>query len=170
MLFCCGLKNKEYCILNKQFSKQEREALSTVIIQQMKLAGMYGQPLSHELSSFPYNDTIANDFFPIKYLVMRDKTTLINPNGEGSVTVLQPERFISDAILDLGGQEKIKIKRRTRDSEINIPEHFQKIGAKDLPDSIDDVDDAILEQIIICEATGRPFRIIAPELNFYRTY
>ena len=170
MLFCCGLKNKEYCILNKQFSKQEREELSDAIIKNMKLAGMYGQPLPHELSRFPYNDTVANDLFPIKSVVIGDQIKIINPNGEGIVTVLQPDMFISDAILDLGGQEKIKIKRRTRDTEINIPEHFQKIWAQDLPDSIDDVDDTILDKVIMCEVSGRPFRIIGPELTFYRKH
>ena len=40
--------------------------------------------------------------------------------------------------------------------------------AKDLPDTIAEVDDSILQKGIICEVTGRPFRIIPTELAFYR--
>jgi len=60
------LKNKEYCILNRQLSKEEREKISGPIIDQMKQAGIYGKYLPLELSSFPYNDTVANDLFPVK--------------------------------------------------------------------------------------------------------
>jgi len=42
------------------------------------------------------------------------------------------------------------------------------VNAKDLPDSIAQVDDSILEKIIVCESSGRVFRIIKPELEFYR--
>ena len=42
--------------------------------------------------------------------------------------------------------------------------------AKDLPDNIDDVDDSILKKAIICEVSGRPFRIVPLELQFYRKY
>jgi hypothetical protein len=42
------------------------------------------------------------------------------------------------------------------------------IAVSDLPDSIHDVTDDILSKAIICEETGKPFRIIASELAFYR--
>lgn len=145
MIFCCGLKNKEYCILNKQFSKEEREKIANQIIKQMKSIGVYGAPPSHELSPFPYNDTIANDFFPAK---------------PEQLTILEPEKFISDAILDLGGTEKIKIKRRTRDHDVTVPENIETISAKDLSDNIDDISDEILSKAIICEVSGSPFRIV----------
>jgi len=44
------------------------------------------------------------------------------------------------------------------------------IKASDLPDNIKDVDDSILEKAILCEVTGKPFRIIKPELEFYRKH
>lgn len=40
--------------------------------------------------------------------------------------------------------------------------------AADLPDNIRKVDDEICTQILHCEATGRPFKIIPQELQFYR--
>ena len=39
-----------------------------------------------------------------------------------------------------------------------------------LPDDIKDVDDGILEKVIVCETTGKPFRIIKQELEFYRKH
>ena len=45
---------------------------------------------------------------------------------------------------------------------------IETILAQDLPDTIDEVDDSILQKAIICEISGRPFRIIATELAFYR--
>jgi len=47
----------------------------------------------------------------------------------------------------------LKIKWRTKESELNIPENAELIQAKDLPDDIDDVDESILDKVIICEKT-----------------
>lgn len=44
------------------------------------------------------------------------------------------------------------------------------ISIDELPDSIKDVTDDILSKAIICEETGKPFRIIASELEFYRRH
>jgi len=43
------------------------------------------------------------------------------------------------------------------------------LQAKDLP-SIQDATDDIVDNIIICEVTGKPFKIIKQELDFYRKY
>ena len=42
------------------------------------------------------------------------------------------------------------------------------INTKNVPIDIKDVDDSILQKAIICEKTGKPFRIIKAELDFYR--
>lgn len=51
--------------------------------------------------------------------------------------------------------------------ETNIG-NTETINATDLPDTILDAGDDILTKAIICKQTGRPFRIIATELSFYR--
>ena len=53
---------------------------------------------------------------------------------------------------------------------INIPENAQTIKAQDIPVNIQDITDDILNKVIICGVTGKPFRIIKPELEFYRTH
>ena len=47
---------------------------------------------------------------------------------------------------------------------------LKTIAVSDLPDSIHDVTDDILSFAIICEKTGKPFRVIATELEFYRKH
>ena len=42
------------------------------------------------------------------------------------------------------------------------------IKQKDIPDSIKDVRDEIVEIAIICEESGKPYRIIKSELEFYK--
>ena len=42
------------------------------------------------------------------------------------------------------------------------------LKSEEVPDSIDAVDDSILDKAILCEETGRPFRITSSELAFYR--
>jgi hypothetical protein len=42
------------------------------------------------------------------------------------------------------------------------------INSDDIPDTIEEVTDDILKKALICEETGRPFRIISTELEFYR--
>ena len=91
------------------------------------------------------------DYFPIYQVIYSNgKTIIIDPKGTGTVLV-ENDDFISPALLDLGGKEKIRIKRRTKDYEINIPENTKTIHASDLPDSIDDVPDDIVKQVILCE-------------------
>ena len=45
---------------------------------------------------------------------------------------------------------------------------LKTISVSKLPDSIDDVTDDILSLAIICEVTGKPFRVIKTELEYYR--
>ena len=62
---CIGLENKEFCIFNKQYSEADYRALVIKIIEQMKEAGEYGEFLPMELSMFAYNETIAQEYFPM---------------------------------------------------------------------------------------------------------
>lgn len=70
---CVSLRSKEYCILNKQYTKEEYEELVPKIIKHMNdmpyvdkkgLSYGYGEFFPSELSPFGYNETIAVDYFP----------------------------------------------------------------------------------------------------------
>jgi len=93
---CVGLRHKQYCICNKQYTKEEYEALIPKIIQHMnempyisrkseilnpksetnsnvqnsksktrEIIYRYGEFFPPELSPFCYNETIAQDYFPL---------------------------------------------------------------------------------------------------------
>jgi hypothetical protein len=77
-----GVKNKQYCILNKQYSKEEYFALREKIVQHMnempyvsriknkelgikEIVYRHGEFFPPELSPFAYNETSAQEFFPL---------------------------------------------------------------------------------------------------------
>lgn len=61
---CIGLHNKEYCILNKQYSETEYKKLKEKIIEHMRQSGEYGEFFPMKLSNFAYNETVAQEYFP----------------------------------------------------------------------------------------------------------
>jgi len=80
---CVGLKNKQYCIFNMQYSKEEYFALRDKIVAHMNempyvsrvtsdtgqgtrgIVYRYGEFFPAELSPFCYNETNAQEFFPL---------------------------------------------------------------------------------------------------------
>ncbi len=62
---CVGLRNKKYCIFNKQYSKEEYEELKKKIIDHMKSIGEWGKFFPTDLSPYCYNETAANYRFPL---------------------------------------------------------------------------------------------------------
>ena len=63
---CVGLRNKEYCILNKQYTKEEYEKLVPKIIENMKASGDWGNFFPIWMSPFGYNESIANEYMPLE--------------------------------------------------------------------------------------------------------
>jgi hypothetical protein len=149
-IFSVWLKSKKYYILNKQYEKQEYFNLKEKIIKYLKIQWKWWKFLWFNMSIFPYNDTIAYDYFKVNKVIYYDwSEKIINKNAEWIVT-LKTNDFISEAILDLWWKEKIKIKWRTKDSEINTPYWMETIDIKDLP-NIENARDDILDKWIICE-------------------
>ncbi len=62
---CDGLKNAEYCILNKQYTKEEYEKLKEHIIKELTDLGIHGLMMPAEIAPFAYNETIAQDNMPL---------------------------------------------------------------------------------------------------------
>ncbi len=62
---CVGLRGKKYCILNKQYSKEEYEQLVPKIIEQMMKDDSWGEFFPSSFSPFGYNETIAQDYYPL---------------------------------------------------------------------------------------------------------
>ena len=143
---CVGLRNKKYCILNKQYTKEQYEELIPKIIQHMNdmpyidakgRVYKYGEFFPPELSPFCYNETIAQEYFPLT----------------------------KEEALKQGYKWKEK---EARNYSIDIK-------TKDIPDNIKEVDESIINKVIECEHQGtcneqctEAFKIIPPELQFYQ--
>ena len=66
-IFGCDSLNRrqEYVILNKPYSKDEYENLLPRVISHMKETGEYGEFFPMSLSPFAYNESRAQDYFPL---------------------------------------------------------------------------------------------------------
>jgi hypothetical protein len=71
---CVGLQNKKYCILNQEYTKEEYEKLRAEIVEDMKKnpyidskgrVFSYGEFFPYDLSPFKYNETNAQEVFPL---------------------------------------------------------------------------------------------------------
>lgn len=60
-----GLKNAQYCILNKAYSPEEYEKIVAKIIEHMQKTGEWGQFFPHWISPFAYNESKASDYYPL---------------------------------------------------------------------------------------------------------
>jgi len=141
---CISVRNKNYCILNKQYSKEEYEKLLPKIIEHMMKTPLtsplrggkeegqeWGEffPASH--SFFSYNESVAQEYFPLS----------------------------SEQVTAEGWQWY---------EEENAKNY---LGPKlELPDDIELVTENICEQILLCEVTGKPYKIIPQELQFYKKF
>lgn len=62
---CVGLRNKEYCIFNKQYTKEEYETLVPKIIKHMETTWERWEFFPIRLSPWGYNETHANEYYPM---------------------------------------------------------------------------------------------------------
>jgi len=62
---CSSLKHKEYCILNKQYTKEEYEELVPEIIEKMMSDREWGQFFPFSMSPFSFNETLAQEYYPL---------------------------------------------------------------------------------------------------------
>jgi hypothetical protein len=90
--------------------------------------------------------------------------------------------FFPPEISPFGYNESMALEHypRTRDQVVNrgwkwsdyvAPLNATRtLAAADLPSHIDQINDEVLNWAIICEATGKPFKIVSKELAFYRAH
>ncbi len=65
IFWCIWLRDKSYCILNKQYSKEQYEELVPKIIEHMKKTWEWWEFFPSSISPFWYNETVAMEYFPI---------------------------------------------------------------------------------------------------------
>lgn len=62
---CVGIRNAQYCILNTQYSPEEYTKLRTQIEAELRASGEYAQFYNYSFAPFAYNETVAQDYFPL---------------------------------------------------------------------------------------------------------
>lgn len=62
---CCGLANKQYCIFNKQFEKDNYQRKVAEIREQLKQDGIYGQFFPFHFAANPYDESLAGFYWPL---------------------------------------------------------------------------------------------------------
>lgn len=62
---CVGLKHSQYCILNKQYTKEEYEKMVAKIIKYMIGTGEWGEFFPASVSTFAYNESVASEYYPM---------------------------------------------------------------------------------------------------------
>jgi hypothetical protein len=130
---CSAIKHGQYCILNKEYSKDEYFKLRDKLIDHMKKTGEYGEFFPSAMSNFGYNETMAQEYFPLS----------------------------KEEALAKGFKWWDKL-QKTTNKETLKPEQ--------VPDSIYDVSDDILNEVLVCIECGRNYKIVHNELNFYKKH
>ena len=67
VFWLCGTKKGSYSIFNKKYSKEEYEILHARIVEHMKNTGEWGEFFPHWASPFAYNETAAQEWFPLSH-------------------------------------------------------------------------------------------------------
>ena len=143
---CIGLKKKQYCILNKQYTKEEYEDIFPKIIKQMSgipyidknnCEYKFGEFFPIEISTFAYNETMAYEQFPLS--------------------------------------KKEAIEKGYRWFDESERNHKYTMEFSKIPDSILEVGEDILKETIHCDHDNscshqctNAFRILPEELQFYK--
>ena len=99
---CIGLRKQNYCILNKQYGKEEYEKLLPRIIEHMKKSGEYGEFFSLKLSPFAYNETIAQEYFPLSKEEVLGKNYEWQDIEDRNYKIDIKNKDIPDKIEDIG--------------------------------------------------------------------
>lgn len=141
---CVGLKKGEYSILNKKYSKEEYKVLKEKIIEQMK--------------EVPYVDKRGLKYYFGENFPYALSDFAYNETGAGDFFPISKEEA-------LAGGYNWKEKRDRN--------YKTTIRGEDLPETIKEVTEEILDEIIECGEKESVFsvgayRITQNELNFYR--
>jgi len=144
---CVGITDKQYCILNRQYTKEEYFPMVEKIKKHMEKipytdAGgriyKYGEFFPQEVAPFCYNESVVQEYFPLTKESAAEKNfTWRDVDPRNHVVTMQPT---------------------------------------EVPSKITEVTDDILKQTMGCEHSGtgcnekctEAFRIIPQELAFYR--
>lgn len=128
---CVGLNKKNYHILNKEYSKEEYEKMKEGIVAELEKEGTYGDFFPPSLSPFGYNETLAQEYYPLTETEAKKRGYNWQTHSTGTY-----------------GKETL--------------------SADAMPQTIEEVTEDILDQVLVCIDCTKNFRITKSELDFYK--
>ena len=137
---CVGLRNAKYCIFNKQYTKEEYENLLPKIIEQMDTLSF----IDKKGRVYKYGE-----YFPIE----------LSPFGYNETCAM--EQFLLT-------------KEEAKKEGYNWQDNIQKTVGKEtlkpenIPESINEVGDSILNEVLACIECKRNYKIVPNEFIFYK--
>jgi len=153
---CAGLKNKQYCIFNKQYSKEEYEKLAGRIIEHMQKTGEWDEYLRPEVCTMKYNETIANEYFPL------DRSTAIEQGWEWwdkpEISLYKgPHAEVPENIKDISDDICNKILKSEKSGKLYkiIPQELRFYMENGLPVPLKSPDERHLERL----ARRNPYKL-----------
>ena len=139
IFWCVWLQNKEYCIYNKQYTKEEYNQIVPQIITQMIRDKERWEYFNPQLSYFWYNESFAMSYYP---LTKQEAIRLWYKREDYEASFPKVEKIVQWKDLPKQWCGIIKEKK---------PEILEKI----------------LNYAIICKVSQRPFRVTKQEIEFY---
>ena len=136
---CVWLKDKSYCVYNKQYTKEEYNKIVPEVIAWMIRKGQRWEYFDPQLSYFWYNETMAMTYYPItkqealKMWYKRSDYELPAPKVEKTV----------------------------------LWENLPKVWCKTIQEKKPEFLQKLVNYAIICEVSKKPFRVTKQELDFY---
>ncbi|HEY4493975.1 MAG TPA: hypothetical protein VJB95_00880 [Candidatus Paceibacterota bacterium] len=137
---CVGLRSAKYCIFNKQYTKEEYEKLVPKIIEQM--------------NNIPYKDKKNRiykfgEFYPIEF----------SPFSYNETDAQEHFLLTKKEALEKGYKWQDNLQRT---------EGKETIDSEQISESINDVKDSILNEVLACTNCKRNYKIVPNELIFYK--
>lgn len=130
-----GLKKKQYCILNKQYSKQEYEELIPKIIKHMKKTGEWGEFFPTSQSIYAYNETLAYEQLPLTKEEVLKRGWPWKDEEEGSKNYKGPAYEIPDDIKNVSDEitKQILISEKSGKPYKIIPQELKFYKENNIP-------------------------------------
>lgn len=135
-LGCVSLKQKQYCIFNKQYSKEEYEKLASKIIEHMKKTGEWGEFPSSDRSIYAYNETLAHEEVPLaKEEALKKGFLWMDDAGMQQEKYMGPAVALPDTIDEVEDDicEKILTCEATKKPYKIIPQELKFYRKREIP-------------------------------------
>lgn len=140
LLGCIGLRGKEYCIFNRQYTEADYFALKNKIIQSLKEKNSWGNYLPSPFAHVSYNDSVAQDYMPLNKV----QAKLLQVQWSDREKSLKPSQLLGENMEGLD-------------------ERFS-----DVPVELSGLDSIPAGSVFLCELSGQPFQFSSEEIQLYR--